>query len=270
MLNTLFLSLLGLAMSYGDKKNKRFYIGLFILSALIRIVIGGRGAFGAIMLVLLWMYCQNKKVSLKKISMYILEAGAILLFVASLSIRFAEIDESITPLDTVKFFLFDNGISLMVFDASRLIDDYPWQPYFQNFIPGFVRIVDLITGQSSLHNATFASSLAYQLNPVLYYNGNGLGWTLMSDIYLYSAGNVIVFGILMAFFTYGLGMISDNMRNNGLVKTVAYCIATSLLLLPRDGLNSVVPLIYYSMFIWWTLKSLNTSSRKKSTGHFYS
>lgn len=261
--NTIMLILLGLSMAYGDKKNKKDYLALFIIASLITMAIGGRGAFGAILLVLLWIYSQTHPLSLKKIGIIVLGLAAILISVASLSIRFADAEDAVSALDTFQIFLHSNGITLMVFDASRIIDNYPWQPYFQNLLPGFVRIVDLITGQVSGPNATFASSLAYNLNPNLYLNGSGLGWTLMSDIYLYSRGSIIIFGILIALFSYCCRMISDNMRNNGLVKTIAYCIATSLFLLPRDGLNSVIPLIYYSIFVWLILRTLYTPANPK-------
>lgn len=252
-LYTIFLFLFGLAMAYGTKIIRTSYVSLFVVASLIMIVIGARGMFGSVLLVLFWIYSQYHRIDLRKIITFICIGGLALIAFSSISIRNADIEESLSVLKAAQLFLYDQGVSLMVFDTSRLLDNYPWQPFFQNFIPGFVRITEFFTAQPVGTDATFAAYMCSTINPQLYASGNGLGWTLMSDLFLYSFGNKLLFLLFVILFSYGCSIIVENINRNGLVKTIAYTIATSLVILPRSGLNSTIPLIYYAIFGWVAL-----------------
>lgn len=250
LLYTVFLFLFGISMAYGDKRVRSLYISLFVMASLIMIIVGGRGMFGSVLLVLLWMYCQNHNITIKKIIVLLSVVCIVLLGISKFSIRNQDLPANIGLIETLQLFLFDQGSSLMVFDTSRLLNDYPWQPYFQNFIPGFVRISEFISGQSAGTNASFAAHMCSTINPSLYANGNGLGWTLMSDIYLYSMGNKFLFFLITILLSYGISILAFNINNNKIIKLSAYTFATSLLILPRSGLNSSIPLLYYSLGGW--------------------
>lgn len=249
-INTLFLCLFGLAVAYGNNKIRSLYMLIFVIISLIMMVIGARGMFGSVVLVLLWMYSEKHYLSLKKLSLFMLISSIFILSVGELSLRSNELTKNIGLFESIRLFLYDQGVSLMVFDTSRLLEDYPWQPYFQNFIPGFVRVFEIITNTSAGNDSTFAAYMCSTLNPKLYNNGNGLGWTLMSDFYLYAQGNIIIFGLFTIFFSYSCSVIVNNIKNNRIIKTIAYTTATSLLILPRSGLNSFIPLIYYAIGGW--------------------
>ena len=209
LVNTIFLVLFGLTFSYGSKKNKRLYLLMYCINVLFSIAMGSRGGLGAFMLFILWMYSQKKYISLKKIILSCVIGGVGLVIISSFSIRMIDKDIlSATPIDVTYEFLYGQGVTLMVFDISQSIKSYPILPYFQSLLPGIAVISSLITGNIyHAYDVNFSTYLCYQTNPVLFYNGNGLGWSLLSDLYLYGFRSFVGFCILAFGFGNALGFL---------------------------------------------------------------
>ncbi len=243
--------LLGLAVAYGDRRNRFFYLMLFVFQSLISLFIGARGSFGSVILVLLWLYSQYHHISLKKLAVCLCCMIGVLIALASLSIRGLEGNFSEFNIwDLGLSFIYDQGVTLMVFDASRLIDNYPILPYFQSFLPGFVRMFEFFSGTQAGTDATFAAHMCSTLNHQMYYEGYGLGWSLLCDFYLFSGRIFIIFILISIVWGYSLGTLIHGAEQSRLLKMICFAIIFQLLRLSRSGLNSVIPMIYYSLLIW--------------------
>lgn len=235
----------GFAMVFGTRQLKRNYLILFFFMAFVGLLMGGRGKFGCILLFILWLYSQNHKINIKKLVLLTSSALTLLLVIFQFSIRNMNASVESSVLDLFASFFFSQGSSLFVFEISQNFQ-YPFIPYIQSFIPGTSFIYSLISGETlSNSDVLFSHSLASQLNPQLYHNGNGLGWTLMGDLYLFSGRNIYLFGVLTIIFGYVLGYIERKSLTNPIYMVIIYTIFLKLMFLPRASLSSVVPLIIY-------------------------
>ena len=148
------LMMIGLGLVYGYNLNslKKYYLGLYIIYSIFNILMGARGSFGAMLLFLLLIYSQSHRVTGKKLLLFLGSAVFILIIVFSFSARAMEADlmrlgyDSTT--DVLVEFISSQGISLMVFDASQLIDSYPALAYVQSIVPGSSFICHLLTGDT--------------------------------------------------------------------------------------------------------------------------
>ena len=134
----------------------------------------------------------------------------------------------------------------MVFDACRLLDNYPLIARMQNFIPGLAFTVAKFT-ELFPQDATMQGYLCYYLNANLYANGLGLGWTTLSDLYVYSKGNIIVFSIL----SFLLGCIITTLEvwamKSKFSLFLLITLAPGLLMISRGPLAMLFIQPYYSI-----------------------
>lgn len=259
---TVFSSIfLGLAITFGKNKTKRFYLGLFGIQALASLFVGSRSSFGVFILFLVWLYSENHKINILKLFLFIVLGMLLLLWLFSFSIRQATTGQvDISLMDSVLAFIYSQGGSLMVFDASRIIRDYPLLPYFQTFLPGVSFIYNLFPG-TTLHayDISFSNYMCYSLNPKLFFNGGGLGWSILSDLRLFSFkifGNYLFLTLLFGYF---IGILEIWSTKNKFYKYVLISLATSFLLLPRGGLYSIFPMLLY-IFIFWVFFSIQSKN----------
>ena len=262
LFQTIISVLFGYAMVFGDRNVKRNYIFLFFISAIIMLLIGGRGAFGSIMLFSLWLYSQYHKVNLQRLAMYGFVALCLLLFIFQYSIRNADSTININVFELLSAFFYSQGVSLFVFECSTWFS-YPYIPYIQVFIPGSAMAYSLISGiDLQMSDVSFADSLANQLNPQLYYQGYGLGWTLMSDVYVFSGGFLVLFILLSSVLGFLLGWIECKSKESSICKVIIFVIFLKLMILPRGAIVSVSILsiysfLFYILFIAYCRKKFN-------------
>lgn len=237
---------LGIAMGYGNKSNRRNYLILMIINSLFMIVIGSRSAFGATMLVLLWLYSQYHKINLKKTLLLCCLCMLLLLTVFTFSLRSSEIGLQTNAWDILLAFIYDQGISLMVFDASKLIDSYPIMPYFTSLFPGIPGLSKFLTGETySPFETSFSGYMCVSLNPEMYFNGHALGWTILSDIYLFSFRIFPLFLLLSIGWGYLIGKLESLAEHNAFFKSYMYIIISGLLMSPRASVQGIIPYIFY-------------------------
>ena len=265
---TILYALFGIAMAIGSKQNKIRYIFLFTIQSLITIAIGSRGSLGALLLFFLWLYAQNKPIRLSKIILLGCLALFLLLFLASISIRAAGQGPNDNIHEILSLFFYQQGISLAVFAQSMDID-YPIIPYFQSFIPGFSALYSIISGQM-LHgyDVSFNTYLAYYLNPELFYEGYGLGWTLMSDIYCFSQGWYIPFFMLSIGFGYISRYLEERRNSSNIVAAIYYSIFLRYLILPRASVSTIAPLAVYVIIVYFTLKCFSQLLQTRSALYY--
>lgn len=245
--------LLGLAVAFGSKRNKRVYIIFYAIQAMANLFVGSRSTFGVLLLLLLWLYSDFHKVNLKKIFIGLGGSLVLLLFLFSLSIR--QMDKEQLPVfESIMAFIYVQGMSVMVFDTSRLITDYPLLPYFQCFIPGSSFIYGhLFTDHLNPWETTFTNYMCYSLNAEMFSNGYGLGWSILADLYIFSQQELVIFMLLSVCWGILIGNLEIRTQNNLFYRYVSVALSTSIMLLPRGGFNSFFPLLIYICVFWMIL-----------------
>lgn len=258
----LLIFLLALSYVYADKKLFYKYLVIYFVNGIIIIIGGSRGTLGVVIMLAFWFYAMNHKISLVKISLSVF-AGMIMLIALFLcSARNTEMEE-LSPINIINYFIWSNGISLMVFDTSRLVDNYPIIPYFQTFITGFSSVISLFK-ELKPQDIGFEGHLCYTLNPVLYSSGAGLGWTSLGDFYLFSARQSFAFCFLVSIFGHILSTLEKWGKEKPFFKYVCISLAPGLLMSPRGGLFSFFPLFAYIFFFFLMLRTLATRMSKNT------
>ena len=243
---TLLYATLGIFLTQTNKKLKKIDIVILIIFSIIYMVLGSRGTFVCNILFLIWVYYElgNRKLNIiKLISLFI----AISLFLSFgfnlLTIR--EIDsENQSAYSSMLGLLFDQGITLMVFNEIINIENYPILPMIQNFIPGTIFIASNFI-QVSPQNVSYANYLAYSLSPALFSQGYGLGWSVFGDFYVLAGQSLVGFSIILFLWSYYINKVDKRAKFNHLWRIINISTLPALLFLPRAGRYTYFPLYMY-------------------------
>lgn len=264
LLKTILLASTGIFLSQKNEKNKTIFLiilGLYYLSDLFT---GGRGGFITYLLFLVWYKndCGLKRASVLKFFSMVL---ILLIFLSTvfglLSLRNSESAQS-SIYQKVLSLIYDQGVSMMVFNESLNILDYPIVPYFQNFIPGFSFLYSKIVGSLYPYEYSFSAFISYTLNPYAYSLGYGMGWSFFSDAYLYGLSSPFFFCFWVSIFSIFLNYLQINVTRNIYIKLITTSLVSSILFLPRAGINTVFPLIPYVLVLFFIVKLLSGSNKK--------
>ncbi|EJB1795593.1 O-antigen polysaccharide polymerase Wzy [Vibrio parahaemolyticus] len=252
---TLLLFFLGYNVASKDKKGMVLYLSLFFLIAFTYLLIGARAKFGASFLLLIWLYFRNREFSLIRFSLISSLGIFAILSLSELSIRFSDVESELNLTESLLKFIYSQGITLMVADLVDKIDNYPNLAYFQLFLPAVSSFLGIFTSVDRF-GTSFGNYLAYSIDPTMYYNGLGLGWSVISDIYLLSARYIPIFCILSMLFGYVVSLISWLSIRNIYFLSFFIMILTKVIYLPRASLNSVLPMLSWFVFFTVLLKLL--------------
>ena len=241
----------GMAFTFGDKSVRKKYLILLLSLSVITILIGSRGAFGSFLMLALWLYSQKHKINIQKLFLIGAVSVSLLLLIFSFSIRALDADD-VTGANVFSVFLYKQGVTLAVFDQSRDLINYPIIGYFQNFIPGSSFFYShFIKPGAYPYELTFDGYLSYSLNENEYMIGHGLGWSVLSDLYIYSLRNIFLFSILAFFFGLICAIVENRSCKKPIYNVIMYSIFFRFMILPRAGLNTIVPFIWYVIAIYF-------------------
>ncbi|HCF6816365.1 O-antigen polysaccharide polymerase Wzy family protein [Pseudomonas aeruginosa] len=245
---SLFYIALGLSYSFCLEREKKIIILSLFVMGLLSLLAGQRGGFVISLFMLLWAYGINHKVSwfgvLAAFSLFFLS----LVLFGSLSARSLAVNLDSGWLGFVSKFLYDQGISLMVFDVSTKVSDYPLVATIQNFVPGASRLASIFY-DLRMQDVSYADYLAYHLDPVTYLGGLGLGWSLPSTFYIWSFEQVFLFSAFSACFGFLLKTLDNKTLSSSFFLGLAACLVSVIIILPRSQFSNVIPLaIYFCVF----------------------
>lgn len=264
LLKTLLIASCGVFLAQKNKNIKILFLILMGFYFTIDMILGGRGGFVCYLIFLVWYIYDFglKKANILKFSFYV---SLILVFLSTIfglfSLRTISEDNSSIYQSILKL-IYDQGTSLMVFNESRFIDNYPIIPFFQNFITGFSFIYSQIFGSVYPYDISFSSFISYKLNPELYNMGYGLGWAFFADAYQYGRRNAIFYSFFIIIFSFFLNFLQFKVTKNILLKIITISLVTSILFLPRSGLNTIFPLIPYILIIYILFEFLSKVFKK--------
>ena len=168
LFDTLQFVLFGLVMTLGSKKNKIRYFVIYLITAFVGVIMGGRGAFGALLMFCIWQLSTRYTFNIKKLLLISSFAVVLLLFVFSFSVRSVDSGNNYESFfELFSNFIYSQGISMAVFNQSRDLT-YPILPYIQTFVPGSSTLYSFISGVD-LHpyDVSFSQYLSWYLNQTL-------------------------------------------------------------------------------------------------------
>ena len=161
------------------------------------------------------------------------------------------------PLTSVTNFLYSQGFSMLVFHSSMKLEHYSIIPALQSFIPGSSFIISLTSHELPSYYTSFSRYLSYHLSPSLYNQGFGLGWSILSDFYIFSGRTIIGFILLSFLWGYGINKAELLAQNNLNFKRILITVAPSIIFIPRSGISTVFPLIIYAIIIFFIINSIS-------------
>lgn len=242
----LFYFFFAVTMVYGNKKNRILYLILLFLDCFIKILAGGRGSFGSFLMFGMWLYSFKWNISMKKIGILGCIALIFLLGMSQISKRSQDKDLEYNNInDVVGLFVYAQGESLSTFESSRNYT-YPAIAYVQTFIPGsgflYAKLIDT---SSKNYESSFSLSLSRHINRKRFEEGDGVGWTVMSDIYLFAGRTWVGFILLSIILGCCFAKIEIKSKKTLVWRVVLFAIFLRLMILPRTGLNYICPMIMY-------------------------
>ncbi|MCO8074283.1 oligosaccharide repeat unit polymerase [Acinetobacter lwoffii] len=253
---TFFVAIL--AIQYCFKNKYYFCLIFYRLSLFIYLVImissifqGSRSSFISGLIFILWIYLDNKKINLKNIMF-----GSLILFFMFFANDLASLsgarDASSNKQDIFNIILedmlYNQGITMMVFNMGVLNNEFPFLAYLKVILPGIQIFYSFFDNINNSH-LTFSSFLLYKLEPVTLSQGFGLGWSLLGDFYAFSFG----FLPLFLFYNYYWGKIiyriSERCNDSVYYKGLFICFLTQIFMISRSSISILWALIiFYSIF----------------------
>lgn len=264
VVKTLFISMTGV---YLNQKNARVRIIFLILMGVyftFDIILGGRGGFVCYIIMLIWYNYEfgEKRVNVLK---FFLSLFCLIVFLSSflsiISLRVESVDNS-SIWHNILALLYEQGVTLMVFNESLYIEKYPIVPFFQNFIPGFSFLYSTFIDNIPAYEKSLSSYISYSLNPVLFNNGYGLGWSFFADAYQYGMRNSFFYSIFIFIFSIFINYLQNNVQKNLVIKVLTTSLVFTILFLPRAGLNTVIPLIAYILVSFFIVNFISNILRR--------
>jgi hypothetical protein len=232
---------------------------LMVVQSIAGLAIGGRGQFLTIMATFLWLYGRNRKVNLLKLAGVFVLLGVATNVLLGFSARATGL-VSHGILDGLVNSLNEQGVSLGVFAYSLNVSHYPISAYFQELIPGTSVFASILTGQPlKATDLSFAAYLSSVANVHRFNMGNGLGWSMAGDIYLFSMGIVPIYFLLCFAFGRFLSFLDTKAGESTYWFALALALAPRIFFLPRSSFAGVIPFLPYFMVAFWLVKRLGTT-----------
>lgn len=264
LLKIILLASTGIFLSQTNKKIQIIFLLIMGSYFLLDLISGARGGFIAYLLFLVW-YRHDFGLKRANIVKFLFIVLGLAFFLSSIfgliSLRVTETTQMNTYQKILKL-VNDQGTTLMIFNESLYVENYPIIPYFQNFIPGSSFIYSKFVGNIFPYDNSFGAYISYVLNPEVYNLGYGLGWSFFSDAYLYGFRNFVLFCFWVAVFSIFINYLQINITKNIYIKIITISIVSPILFLPRSGLNAVFPLIPYILILFFLMKLLSGSLKR--------
>ncbi|WP_392398399.1 O-antigen polysaccharide polymerase Wzy [Edwardsiella piscicida] len=242
---------------------KKWFVGIYITTIICSTVIGARGPLLVSLLLLVWLIGRNGAKNLGVLRFLTISLISVILLSAFIQIMSYRGSGSFSDFSLVKFlstFLFNQGVSLMVFDLSTKVSNYPILSYFQTIFPGASAITSIFI-PVEYYMTGFQHYMAKTLDESLFARGFGLDWTLISDFYVFGGRNILGFSLLA--FSFGLLLSTlQNASKNLFWLVLLTAIFTRLVFLPRSSLVIISPFCFYFLFFVFLMPKIKLGIKK--------
>lgn len=241
---------LGIIMVYGNHRQRLVMLIIVGLRMLILAYIGQRGGLGCFLLFCIWYKLKDRDIRLAPLMVIAAICLGLVWLISYLSLRsyVAGLEKG---KNVIADLFFSQGVSLTAFYDSTLIDKYPTLAYWADIFPGVGSLANWFSSEPIHHyHYNFTHFMAYTLNEPLYSEGYALGWTLLSDLYVFAHGHILLFAFLSCLFGLLCGAVERGCQSSTICQIIVYTCFIHFVFLPRAGLESIIPLIIWIIFIF--------------------
>lgn len=254
MVTLLFSALVALLYSYRDKVgNFKLYgiLSIFLINSFLSVLSGGRANFLAGLILLAWLYLGKRKITL--VNSLALPFFIFILFsvnkLAALSGARATSTGGDLYKKVIEDIFYNQGTTMMVFSLGTLHKDYPLLAYIKTILPGSQIILSFFR-EVYQYELSFSQYLLHKLSPVSFYEGYGIGWSLLGDFYAFSFGFFLFFLFLNFYWGKVIFVISNNVDTSRFYMGIYFCFLISIFILSRNSISPLfVLIVFYTVLI---------------------
>jgi oligosaccharide repeat unit polymerase len=234
-----------------EKDNRKYFLVYFIMAVLSGLT-GARGGLVTSLLTLIYVYylTGDKKINIVKLLLLGLFCYFCMTLVFQFSARADGVAADNNILSSFFSFIYSQGISLSVIGYICFADlEYPMQSLLQSFIPMASRIFLLFSPNEPFYNSSITTFISHSANPAMFFNGAGLGSSIIGELYILSGKIFIVFSSLS--FLLGLVLRKIELKSLSNMKARVFIISIFPILLfsPRNGFNVLFVSAIYIVII---------------------
>ncbi len=260
-LRILFFTFCALAIALlKNNKLGLVFLLFLVIYGLLSVLGGERGPFVTIMLMSFWVLFRHKKVSVLKfaiIGSFIFMSMIILL---SLSSRgdVVKVDSFINYFFT---FIKQQGVTMPIITyAINEIESFPFFAYFSTFEPiAPFRVFSLFMNDEFYkYELGFGSFTAHSLNPDMYANGYGTGFSVVGNFYLFSQGFLFPYIILSFIFGCFIKILSDLSSKSLFWFGATIAVSPALYFVSRAEIKSVIQSFAFYLVVFYFFKLISS------------
>ena len=254
MVTLLFSALVALLYSYRDKVgsfNLYGILSIFLINSFLSVLSGGRANFLAGLILLVWLYLGKRKITLVK--SLVLPFFIFILFsvnkLAALSGARATSTGGDLYKKVIEDIFYNQGTTMMVFSLGTMHKDYPLLAYIKTILPGSQIILSFFR-EVYQYELSFSQYLLHKLSPVSFYEGYGIGWSLLGDFYEFSFGFFLFFLFLNFYWGKVIFVISNKVDTSRFYMGIYFCFLISIFILSRNSISPLfVLIVFYTVLI---------------------
>lgn len=240
------LSISVLAILYSKRNNQKckflfkILISIILVKMFLNILTGSRALFVSGVILLLWFLFSDKNFKMQHYLISIFSGISLVAFINKIaSLSNARVIESNISgfMENLAYVFYNQGITLMVFNSSLRVESYPTLGFLKIIFPG-IQVFYKYFGITERKDFNWSSYIVYNENIVAYFNGNGLGWSLYSDLYAFSFGYLFIFCLFIFLFSKFIVYVVSrkNSYNDGLV----LILILTLFSINRSSISSLI------------------------------
>lgn len=229
-------------------KHYRIFLISYLIILYSGILTGGRGGFISAILISIWLTLSQVKISPVKYVFFLISAVLLLSFtdiIGGLTGARVMVDGDRGVFEGVKHTFFSQGASVFVLDSALKMEEVSFLGYLKTIIPGIQILYTNLLGITERYMFDWSSYLAYSNNPVLYYEGYGLGWSVFADFYLLSFKFFPLYLLLVLLFGFFINRLYFSQRRVHL--GILFILMFNIFILPRVSISPII----FTLFIYF-------------------
>lgn len=264
ILSSILAVFTGICLSQKNIIAKKILLFSMFISMMLYLYAGKRAEIFSFIFLILWLYTDygRKNVNKKYLFVFIFTLSILILLFDNFSVR--EFNNNMTEYNVLANLFYEMGGTLLIFEHSTHINSYPIIPYIQSFIPGTSFFIKLVAVDVDLKDAMFSLFLSYQTSETLFYQGFGLGWSFLSDAYVFGFKNIVLYSVFIILFSIFINYLQYSISKNIYSRVILCTILMNLVFLPRDSISSIFPIMWYCVILTFIFKFLMKNKLKES------
>lgn len=264
-----YLFLISGSIALIEPKTRKWIFFLLIINGVLSGITGARGMLITTLLSIIFIIGLFHKVSLKRLLIFLIGLYFSIFLLTFLSPRY-ENSATLSDFarDIVDFFYARGGIIGVIGYSIHSVGDITLALKLGWFIPGLERLVSYLGGEEITNQTeSFSRLVSYTANPEAFYNGQGLGSSIISESYLVT-DDFMLAALLSLAVGFTLGFYEKNMRKSKIMFMVVIAISPNIFFSVRDSLDSIYLLAakYYilSWIVYFLIRKISFNSLRGS------